>query len=100
MEDYLSCGVDRTESRRASEALLLRYPELSESELIALRTWFKKEASAYDVAVISMNENLASQYRGFRAKYIDPVSLWDIGKFSLIWIGVIAIPVALAILHG
>jgi hypothetical protein len=54
-----------------AEALLARYPGLTEEELLDLTHWFRKEASAFDVASLASKESVAEPYRLFRAEHVD-----------------------------
>jgi hypothetical protein len=59
-------------ARRAQiEDALADYPHLSDERLAALIAWFRKEASALDVAQVASNEAIAEPYRRFRADHID-----------------------------
>ena len=66
-------------ARRAHmEAALADYPELSPERLEEVITWFRKEASALDVAMIASNAAIAEPYRRFRADHIDPLTGGDV----------------------
>jgi len=54
-----------------AEALLARYPNLTDPELGDLKHWFRREASAFDVASLASKETLAEPYRLFRAQHVD-----------------------------
>ena len=62
------------------EALLARYPALSDQELAELLEWFEREASAYDVGVIASNESIRGGYRRFRAEQLDSLSFKDVWR--------------------
>src|SRR5690606_24710757 len=55
-----SAGDERRYAR--VEALLAKYPAVSDAELAELVEWFEREASAYDVGVIASNESIRSAY--------------------------------------
>jgi len=58
--------------RRAEIArLLARYPDLDDRARTDLTGWFAREASSFDVAMLSCDEGIAEQYRAFRAEHID-----------------------------
>lgn len=57
--------------RTQVESALAEYPDLSGERLDALVNWFRKEASALDVAMIASNERIADRYRRFREDHID-----------------------------
>jgi|EndMetStandDraft_8_1072994.scaffolds.fasta_scaffold153742_4 hypothetical protein len=64
--------------RRAQiEAALAQYPDLERHRLEELIHWFRKEASARDVAMIACNEAVLEPYRRFRADHIDPLTARD-----------------------
>ena len=64
----------------AIEATLARYPQLDESELRDLKHWFRREASAFDVAHLASRDAIADQYRAFRAKHVDNFDAGDVLK--------------------
>ena len=66
--------------RAQIEAALADYPNLSEDRLAALIRWFRKEASALDVAMLASNETIAEPYRRFRADHIDRMTGADVMK--------------------
>lgn len=84
-------------ARRAQiEAALADYPHLCEERLADLTTWFRKEASALDVATLASNEAIADAYRRFRAEHIDPLSGKDM-MWALIATVVVAALIALLV---
>jgi hypothetical protein len=64
----------RAARRMEMESVLAKYPNLSEESLASLIEWFRKEASALDVATMASNPDVADRYRSFRAEHIDPVT--------------------------
>ena len=54
------------------EQLLNSYPDISEEQLGELKHWFKKEASAFEVASIASKHPVG--YAKFRAEHIDKFS--------------------------
>ena len=70
-----SRGADRFD---AAEALLRRYPDLDEAELASLKRWFRKEASAFEVATLAGKESVREPYVRFRAEPMDRFSWGDI----------------------
>jgi hypothetical protein len=84
-------------ARRAhAEAALADYPHISEDRLAALIGWFRREASAFDVASLASNEAIAESYRRFRADHIDPVTGQDVvrGLLVLALVGAIILFIA------
>ncbi|MCW1382038.1 hypothetical protein OLX02_04310 [Novosphingobium sp. KCTC 2891] len=68
-------------ARRAHvEALLAAYPDVTPPEHGILLQWFRKEASALDVAMMASNPEIARGYRRFREEHIDRFTLADVGK--------------------
>ncbi|RJX68001.1 hypothetical protein D6858_08670 [Tsuneonella suprasediminis] len=76
------------------EALLGRYPAISQDELNDLKHWFRKEASAFEVASLASKEAIHYGYAQFRREHIDVFSFRDVGK------GLIAVAVLIAIVGG
>jgi hypothetical protein len=53
------------------ESLIARYPNTTEAEVEDLKRWFKKEASAFDVASLASKDSIHAGYKAFRADHID-----------------------------
>lgn len=81
-------GADRFD---AVETLLARYPDVSEAEVASLKTWFRKEASAFDVASIASKDWVAPGYQRFREDHIDRFTPKD-------FLGAAAVVAAVAVL--
>ncbi|MGN6497234.1 MAG: hypothetical protein ACTHKM_12475 [Tsuneonella sp.] len=64
----------------AIETTLARYPHLDEAELRDLKYWFRREASALEVASLASKDAIADQYRAFRAQYVDNFDAGDVLK--------------------
>jgi len=62
------------------ESLLETYPAVDGDELALLLRWFRKQASALDVAMLACNERIAPGYRQFRRDHIDRFSAADVVK--------------------
>jgi len=75
---------DEAVRRAQVEAALARYPDLDRDRIDELIHWFRKEASARDVAMIACNEAILESYRRFRADHIDPLTAGDVGKVILV----------------
>lgn len=73
-----SAGVSAR--RMQIEAALADYPHVSKDSLGGLLHWFRKEASALDVAMVASNEAIAEPYRRFRADHIDRMTAQDVMK--------------------
>lgn len=50
------------------EALISHYPDVSPEEKQLLMHWFRKEASSYDVAMISQRDDLQAGYAQIRTE--------------------------------
>lgn len=57
--------------RAAAEALLARYPDLSEDEIADLCHWFRKEAGALETGMIASDDRLRQPYEQFRSDHLD-----------------------------
>ena len=60
-------------ARRRDEIahLLARYPHLEPDARDELAEWFARHASSHDIAMLSLNDGIADQYRAYRAEHID-----------------------------
>lgn len=92
----LACTMPRADI----SAILAQYPDLTDAELQRVLRWFRKEASAMDVAMLSCEEGIAPQYRQFRSDHIDRFGLRDL-RSAAVFLGVIAgLPLACFLLWG
>lgn len=73
----LTDGV-RADRRACIERTLADYPHLAKQDLADVLHWFRKEASALDVALLATNEDITEKYRHFRAEHLDRISAGDI----------------------
>jgi hypothetical protein len=78
--DQTQDGTAAAARRGQIEVALADYPNLSEDSLAGLIRWFRKEASAFDVAMLASNEAIAEPYRRFRADHIDRMTAQDVMK--------------------
>ena len=53
------------------EAILQRYPDIEDGELADLKCWFRKEASAFEIASLASKDSLNLQYGEFRKAHVD-----------------------------
>lgn len=86
-------GNTREERRMAAETAVAQYPDLSPEELSSLKRWFDKEASAHDIALMSMNRDIQPQYTAFRRTHYDRITARDTLFLVAFWaviFGVIA----------
>lgn len=77
-------GADRFEQ---VSALLGRYPDVTRAEIADLKSWFLREGSALDVALLASRDEIRRGYRAFRADHLDGMTMRDI----VIGIAVIAL---------
>ncbi|MCV0384444.1 MAG: hypothetical protein K5799_13510 [Erythrobacter sp.] len=76
------------------ETLLNLYPVVSEEELQDLKRWFRKDASAFEVA--SMASKQPSGYARFRADHVDRLTGFDMAVIAVV-AGVILLAILLFI---
>jgi hypothetical protein len=79
------------------EHLLARFPRLEDSEIQELRHWFRRRATAGDVARLACNEALYPRYRSFRRRYVDPFRWWEkaiVGLLAAFPVAVVAAALA------
>jgi hypothetical protein len=76
--------ADAPDLRRVRvEQTLARYPAISDAEIADLLHWFRKEASAMDVAMLASDERIAGCYALFRADHLDRLG---VGEKIAAWI--------------
>ena len=95
-ENGTLAGAERMS--RMSE-LLKRYPNVSQDELAEAKAWFRREASALEVATLASREDISAGYTLFRKEHVDRFSPRDIltaGLFLLLAMGAIGLIVYLA----
>ena len=68
------------------EILLNRYPDVSDEEVVQLKRWFGKQASAFEIA--SMASKNPAGYGQFRSDHIDKFSILEIILIAL-FVGVL-----------
>ena len=78
MLDNTTGGLTAAERRAHIEAELARYPDLPEDQLREVLNWFRREASAYDEAMVASNEAIRPAYIRFRADHLDRFSAREI----------------------
>jgi hypothetical protein len=91
-------GETSRERRARAEELLARYPRLAPAELSDLLQWYRREASAMDVALLASEGRLRSHYRAFRRDHIDGFSLKEKLAGVVLAIGAIGFLGAVALL--
>ncbi|ABD27627.1 hypothetical protein Saro_3192 [Novosphingobium aromaticivorans DSM 12444] len=74
-------AASAADARRAHvEALLSAYPDVTPEERELLVNWFRKDATALDVALVASNPAAERGYRRFRAQHVDRFTLKDMGR--------------------
>jgi hypothetical protein len=73
--DRAHLGETSPQKRAHAETMLARYPGLEHEELAELLRWYRREASAMDVALLASNEALRERYRAFRRDHVERFSL-------------------------
>jgi hypothetical protein len=89
-------GGDPAARRACIERTLANYPNLDSQAVADVRHWFRKEASALDVALLATNQDLAEAYRRFRADHVDRLTRGDIVRAILFVAAAAAIIVLIA----
>lgn len=92
MSDHSAEAADPSARFDEIEQLLNSYPDVSEEQLVELKRWLKKEASAFEVASLASKQ--PAGYAKFRADHIDKFSKTEIlviGLASLVIFGLILI---------
>lgn len=56
------------------EALIGAYPNITAEELSRLVHWLRREATSYDVAMLSARDDIRQGYEQFKKDHIDRVS--------------------------
>lgn len=92
-------GSETSQSRNPEiEALVGRYPNLNNDEIATLKHWFKKEASAFDVATLASQESIHYGYRRFREEHVDRFGLREWVVIASIVIAFLAASIAAYVL--
>lgn len=71
METEIQRGAIRDERRAYVKALLTRYPDLPSDQHDDLLRWFRGEASALDVGLISIDDEVSQQYALLKRDELD-----------------------------
>lgn len=73
----MATTIDQSEGfDRRSEVrdMLARYPHVSQAELGNLLLWFRKEATALEVALLASEPSMTRPYERFKAEHLDRLS--------------------------
>lgn len=76
------------ETMRRLEPIVAAYPHVKAEDLDFLLHWYRKEASSYDVGILSTNTLAHDGYARFRRDHIDRLTALDYVK-ALFWIAVV-----------
>ncbi|MFW2448835.1 MAG: hypothetical protein ACN4E6_16055 [Qipengyuania pacifica] len=91
MNIELERGAVRDEKRASAKALLARYPDLPNDQGDDLLRWFRKDASALDVALISMDDEISHQYKMLKRDELDRFTVRDFIFMLAFWATIFAI---------
>ena len=86
MHDNKAASADPSARFDAIEKLLNLYPDVSDEQLADMKLWFKRQASAFEVASLASKNPTA--YEKFRNDHVDKFS-----KFDLVLIAVATLAV-------
>jgi hypothetical protein len=81
-------GETSRERRAEIEALLARYPDLEPDELDDLVHWYRREASAMDVALVASNEAVSEPFGAFCRAHVGSLTARDKAITALLGAGV------------
>jgi len=84
-------GETSPERRARIERLLARYPELEPAELAELVQWYRRDASAMDVALLASNEALTEPFGAFCRVHVAPFSWREKAITALLSAGVLGL---------
>lgn len=83
-------GIDRRAEVREA---LARYPYVNDAELGDLLHWFRREASALEVATMASEPGIVHQYQRFKAEHLDRLR-----GVELFWIVIVVILIPLLVI--
>lgn len=89
---------NRAVRRACIERTLADYPEIEKEDLAEVLHWFRKEASALDVALLASSQDIADAYRRLRADHLDRMTLGDVTRATLFVAASAAVIVLIALL--
>jgi hypothetical protein len=84
-------GETSPERRARIEALVARYPELDPAELADLVHWYRREASAMDVALVASNEAVTERFGAFCRAHVSEFNWRDKAITALLGAGVVGL---------
>jgi hypothetical protein len=94
--DTTTTGATGADRRAQIEALLASYPNTTDEELHELLHWFRHEATALEVGLLSSNPQVTDAYRRFRADQLDRRTLREYVLMACV-VGMVAALLAYAV---
>lgn len=94
--DMMTTGATGADRRAQIEALLASYPNNTDDELHELLHWFRHEATALEVGLLSSNPQITQAYRRFRADQLDRLTMREYGVMACV-VGMVAALLAYAV---
>jgi hypothetical protein len=70
--------IKSVQRRLQIEAMLADYPSVSPDKIIDVIYWFKREATAMEVASVASNPDLQKSYRSFRDRHLGKLSMSEL----------------------
>lgn len=70
--------IKSVQRRLQIEATLAEYPSVSPDKIIDVIYWFKREATAMEVASVASNPDLQTNYRSFRDRHLGKLSMGEL----------------------
>lgn len=70
--------IKSVQRRLEVEITLSEYPNLSADRIVDLMYWFKREATALEVATIASNPAIQKNYRQFRDTHLERLSAREV----------------------
>jgi hypothetical protein len=84
-------GETSPERRARIECLVVRYPELEPGELAELVHWYRREASAMDVALLASEDGVSEPFAAFCRDHVTPYGWRDKAITALLSAGVLGL---------
>jgi hypothetical protein len=84
-------GETSPERRERIGALIARYPDIDPGELDDLLHWYRREASAMDVALLASDERISERFGAFCRAHVAPFTFRDKAITALLSAGVLGL---------
>lgn len=88
--------IKTPERRLQIEATLAEYPQVTPDRILDVIHWFKREATAHEVASIAKNPDIGREYQQFRKKHLNGLTAGELVMASALGV-VLIVAVAVAI---